>query len=59
MTEYVRYEITYIGLDGKIYIVEELPTKGWETQFSQKVLNRVESIVMGGGVIKKMVGYRQ
>lgn len=59
MTEYVRYEITYIGLDGKIYIADEIPTKGWEDQFPQKVLNRVESIVMGGGVIKKMVGYRQ
>lgn len=59
MTEYVRYEITYIGTDNLVHTIVEQPTKGWETQFPQKVLNRVESIVMGGGVIKKMVGYRK
>lgn len=59
MTEYVRYEIEYIGIDGIRHTTVEQPTKGWENQFPQKVLNRVESIVMSGGVITKMIGHRQ
>lgn len=59
MGKYVRYEIEYIGLDGKRYTVDEFPTKGWEDQFPQKILARVESIVNSGAVVTKMVGYRK
>ena len=59
MTKYARYEIEYISLNGQRYTIYEQPTKGWEDQFPQKVLNRVQSLVMAGAVITKIIGYRQ
>lgn len=47
------YEITYT-YNGKQYSVIEQPTKGWEGQFLQKVLNCIESLVMSGAVINDL-----
>ena len=44
------YEITY-KVNGKQYTTVEQPTKGWEGQFLQKVLNRIESITNAGAVV--------
>lgn len=44
------YEIEY-KVNGKRYTVVEQPTKGWESQFLQKVLNRIESLVNAGAVV--------
>jgi hypothetical protein len=47
------YEITYT-YNGKQYSTVEQPTKGWEGQFLQKVLDRIESLVMSGAVINDL-----
>lgn len=44
------YEIEY-KINKKTYTVVEQPVKGWESQFLQKVLNRIESIVNAGAVV--------
>lgn len=44
------YEIEY-QVNGKRYTVVEQPMKGWEGQFLQQVLNRIESIVNAGAVV--------
>lgn len=44
------YEIFYI-YEGKKYSVVERSTKGWESQFQQNVINRIESLVSSGAVI--------
>ena len=44
------YEIEY-EINGKRYTTVERPEKGWEPQFLQKVLNRIESLVMAGAVV--------
>lgn len=46
----MAYEIEYM-VNGKRYTVVEQPTKGWEGQFLQQVLNRIESIVHAGAVV--------
>lgn len=45
------YEIEYKTVTGQLYTVVEQPTKGWEGQFLQQVLNRIESIVRAGAVV--------
>lgn len=47
------YEIIYT-YNGRRYSVIEQPTKGWEGQFLQQVLNRIESIVKSGAVINDL-----
>ena len=49
-----RYEITY-EYNGKRHTIIEQPSKGWESQFLQQVLNRCESIVNAGAIIVDMV----
>lgn len=44
------YEIEY-KYNGKRYSVVVQPTKGWESQFLQKVLNHIESLVNAGAVV--------
>jgi len=44
------YEIEYT-YNGKRYTVVEQPINGWESQFLQQVLNRIESIVDAGAVV--------
>lgn len=44
------YEI-YYKINGKEYSTVETPIKGWESQFLQNVLNRIESLVMAGAVV--------
>lgn len=44
------YKIEY-EINGKRYTVVEQPIKGWEPQFLQQVLNRIESIVSAGAVV--------
>lgn len=44
------YEITY-RVKGEIYTTVEQPTKGWESQFLQHVLNVIESLVCAGAVV--------
>ncbi len=46
----IAYEITY-EYCGKLHRTVEQQTKGWEGQFMQKVLNRIQSLVMAGAVI--------
>lgn len=46
----MKYEIEY-KVNGKRYTVVEQPLKGWESQFLQQVLNRIESIVNAGAVV--------
>lgn len=53
-----RYEIKY-EFDGKQYTTVEQPTKGWEGQFLQEVLNRIESLTSAGATIIDVVGYSQ
>lgn len=45
-----RYEIKY-EYEGKQYTTVEQPTKGWEEQFLQNVLNRIESLTQAGAKI--------
>lgn len=52
-----RYEITYM-YDGKKHSIIEQPQKGFEGQFLQQVLNRIESLVSAGAIIVDMVAYR-
>lgn len=59
MTKYARYEIEYIDLNGQRHTIYAQPEKGWEYLFPQTVLDRIESIVMAGAVITKIIGYRQ
>ncbi len=47
------FEITYT-YNGKQYSTVEQPTKGWEGQFLQQVLNRIESLLMSGAVINDL-----
>lgn len=51
-----RYEITY-KYNEKNHTVTEHQTKGFEAQFAQKVLNRIESLVDAGAIITKIVNY--
>lgn len=51
------YEIEY-KINGKRYTVVEQPTKGWESQFLQKVLNRIESLVNAGAVVTGLAEIR-
>lgn len=44
------YEIEY-KVNGKCYTCVEQPTKGWESNFLQNVLNRIESLTNAGAVI--------
>lgn len=53
-----RYEITYM-YEGKTHTVYEQPSKGWENQFLQNVLDRIESITAAGGVITNVTAYRK
>ncbi len=53
-----RYEIKY-EYEGKQYSTVEQPTKGWEEQFLQKVLNCIESLTRAGAKIIDVVGYSQ
>ena len=53
-----RYEITY-KYDGKQHTIIEHPQKGFEGQFLEQVLNRIESLVNAGAVIVDMVAYRK
>jgi hypothetical protein len=53
-----RYEIKY-KYDGKQFSVIEQPHKGWESQFLQQVLNRIESLVKAGAVITDITSYRE
>ena len=52
------YEITYKTPDNKTHtaVVEE--HKGWENQYHQSVLNRIESLVYGGAVITGMIEHK-
>ncbi len=50
-----KYEIVY-KYDKKEYTAIETPTKGFETQFAQKVLDRIESLVDAGATIIKVIG---
>lgn len=52
------YEITY-NYNGKQYSTIEQPTKGWESQFLKKVLNRIESLTMSGAVITDVKEIKQ
>ena len=54
----VRYEITY-EYEGNEHSIVEIPTEGFEEQFTQKVLNRIESIVKAGAVITDLTGYNK
>lgn len=47
------YVITYI-YKGTQYDTVVRPTKGWESQFLQSVLYRIESLLMSGAVIKDL-----
>jgi hypothetical protein len=49
-TTYYDFIIEY-KVNGKTYTTVEQPTKGWESQFLQKVLNRIESLVNAGAVV--------
>lgn len=51
-----KYEITYM-YEGKTYTTYEQPQKGWEEQFLQKVLDRIESITAAGGTITDVKSY--
>lgn len=53
-----RYEIKYEH-EGKQYTIFEQPTKGWEEQFLQKVLNRIESLTCAGAKVIGVVEYHQ
>jgi hypothetical protein len=44
------YEIEYM-YNGKHHTVVEQPIRGWEPQFLQQVLNRIESLVDAGAVV--------
>ena len=44
------YVIEY-KVDGKHHATIEQPVKGYEWQFPQQVLNRIESIVNAGAVV--------
>ena len=44
------YVIEY-RVNGKCHATIEQPTKGWESQFLQNVLNRIESLVNAGAVV--------
>lgn len=46
----MAYEIIY-EVNGKRYACLVFPTKGWESQFLQNVLNRIESLVDAGAVV--------
>lgn len=46
----MAYIIEY-KINGKRYTVVERPREGWESQFLQQVLNRIESIVDGTGAV--------
>ena len=48
------YEIEYMTADGKFHTAVEQPHKGWESQFLQQVLNRIESIVNAGAVVTSL-----
>ena len=51
------YEIEY-RVNGKRYSMIERPTKGWESQYPQLVLYRIESLVNAGAVIVGITEYR-
>lgn len=53
-----RYEIRY-QYEGKEYSVIEQPQKGWEEQFLQNVLDRIESITNAGGMIVEVTAYKK
>lgn len=46
----VFYEIKY-EYEGKEYTTVEQPHKGWEGDFLQNVLNRIESLTVAGAVV--------
>ena len=46
----MAYVIEY-KVNGKCYSRVEYPQEGWESQFLQQVLNRIESIVDGTGAV--------
>ena len=46
----IAYVIEY-KVDGKTHATIEQPVKGFEGQFQQQVLNRIESIVNAGAVV--------
>ena len=48
------YEIEY-QYNGERHIIVEPPTAGWEPQFLQNVLNRIESLVMAGAVVTNLI----
>ena len=52
------YEIRY-QYDEKEYSIIEQPQKGWEAQFLQNVLDRIESITNAGGTIVRVTAYKK
>lgn len=46
----MAYIIEY-KINGKRYTAVEYPRDGWESQFLQQVLKRIESIVNGTGAV--------
>ena len=50
------YEIKY-EYDGKKYTTVEQAMNGWEGQFLQKVLDRIESLTQAGAKIIDIIAY--
>lgn len=44
-------------VNGKQYTVVEYPKKGWESQFLQQVLNRLESLIDSGAVVTELIRF--
>lgn len=53
-----RYEIKY-EYEGKQHTTIEQPIKGWEGQFLQQVLNRIECLTHAGAKIIAVDAYNQ
>ena len=49
-----HYEITYI-YNGEAHTVDVFPQKGWESQYHQAVLNRIESLVAAGAIVTNLI----
>ena len=57
MDNLTYYEIEYT-FNGKKYETIERPSKGWESQFYKKVLNRIESLANAGAKITRITEYK-
>lgn len=51
-----RFCVIKYSYRGKVYEMVERPTAGWEVQYEQNVINRIESLVDAGAVI---IGFDQ